>query len=127
MKIQNIIIILFIITSCGKPVNKGNFNDEAWRADALACKDERKKLLQEFEKIKNNLRGISEKELQKLLGKPEATSLTDQSERMYIYYIEPGIQCEQKTRYSGSNKLLVRISSLGWVTEFSYENPIPLN
>jgi len=126
LKIQNIIIILFIVTSCGKPVNKGNFNDKAWRADALACKDERKKLLEEFEKVKNNLKGISEKELQNLLGKPEATTLTDQSEKMYMYYLEPGAQCEQNSRYSSANKLMVRISSLGWVTEFSYENPVTL-
>lgn len=126
MKIRNIIIILFIVTSCGKPINKGNFNDKAWREDALACQNIRKNLLPEFDKIKENLRGISEKQLQNLLGKPEATSLTDQSERLYIYYLEPGSQCQEQHKISNANKLMARISSLGWVTEFSYENPVPL-
>ncbi len=105
---------------------KGNFDSEAWKTDALACKNERNSLLPGLDSMKEQLRGVSEKDLQKLLGKPEATSLTDQSERIYIYYIEPGSQCQQNNGLSEANKLMVRISSLGWVTELNYENPVAL-
>ena len=125
MKIIKFIIILIIVTSCGRALPKGDFNSEAWKADPLACKAERLKLIPGFETIKDKLRGVSEKDLQKVLGKPEITSLTEQSERNYIYFLEPGAQCQDKTTVSGANKLIVRISSLGWVTELTYENPVP--
>ena len=125
MKIIKFIIILIILTSCGKPLPKGDFNSAAWQADPFACKNQRLKLIPGFETIKDKLRGVSEKDLQTILGKPEATSLTDQSERNYLYYLEPGSQCQDNSRLSTANKLTIRISSLGWVTELSYENPVP--
>lgn len=125
MKIVKFIIILIIVTSCGRPLPKGDFDSAAWKADPLACKDKRVKLIPGFETIKDNLRGVSEKDLQLVLGKPELTSLTEQSERNYIYFLEPGSQCQDKTKTSSANKLIIRISSLGWVTELTYENPVP--
>ncbi|WP_200505584.1 hypothetical protein [Adhaeribacter terrigena] len=121
---RNFILFLFLVTACTKKLPENNFNSAAWQKDSLACENNRLELLPELEKVRPELLGLRETEIQKLLGKPEATSLTDQSERIYFYYIEPGPQCTQKSYLSSANKLQVRMNSMGFVIEMNYEQPI---
>jgi len=121
---RNLILFLFILTACGKSVPQNNFDAETWQKDEQACNDTRKALLPELDKIKPDLLGLHEKKLQKFLGKPDGTSLTDQSERIYFYYIEPGPQCAHKSYLSSANKLQIRMNSMGFVIEINYEQPV---
>ncbi|MFC5270052.1 hypothetical protein [Adhaeribacter terreus] len=124
LTIRNFIFFLFLVTACTKKLPENNFNTKAWQNDPLACNNNRLELLPELEKVRPQLLGLRETEIQKLLGKPDATSLTDQSERIYFYYIEPGPQCTQKSYFSSANKLQVRMNSMGFVIEINYEQPV---
>ena len=118
------IFFLFFITACGKKLPENNFDTKAWQQDPKACHNSRLALLPELEKVKQNLYGLRESQIQELLGKPEATTLTDQSERLYLYYIEPGPQCSYESFLSSANKLQVRMNAMGLVTEINYEQPL---
>lgn len=121
---RNLILFLFLVTACTKKLPENNFDTAAWQSDPKACKNKRLELLPELEKVRPELLGLRETEIQKLLGKPEATSLTDQSERIYYYYLESGPQCTQKSYLSSANKLQVRMNSMGFVIEINYEQPV---
>lgn len=123
-KIGIIILFLFLVTACGKKISAENFNSKVWKSDRLACKDLRKDLLPELEKLKPQLTGINETDLQKLLGRPDGNSLADQGEHFYFYYLEAGPQCKNPGFVSSANRLIVRVNALNLVTEVTYDHPL---
>lgn len=123
-KARFIIFFLFLVTACGKKISAGSFNSKLWKSDRLACKDLRKKLIPELEKLKPQLTGISETDLQKLLGKPDGNSLADQGEHFYFYYLESGAQCQNTGYVSSANRLIVRVNALNLVTEVTNDHPL---
>lgn len=124
LKTTIFINFLFFLPGCSKPIPDSQFDSVAWKADPFSCKNQRKMLLPELDRIRGELAGVSDAAIQKYLGKPEATTLTDKSEHIYMYYIEPGSQCQDKTRLSGANKLLVTVNGLSLVTEVRFDGPI---
>ena len=118
------ILFLSFLPGCGKQTPENNFNSAAWKADPYGCKGERKILLPELEKMRGELAGTTFRDAKELFGYPEANSLTDKNENIYTYYVEPGSQCQDKSRLSGANKLLVTVNGLGFVKEVRFEVPV---
>src|SRR5690349_14789786 len=117
LKIRILLLFLFLITACTKKVPANNFNSQQWMTDQYACKNQRLALIPELEKIRQQLPGVTISNIQELLGKPEATSIADQSEKIFMYYLEPGSQCTVHDQLSAANKLIIRFNAMGIVKE----------
>ena len=118
------IFFVLLTTACGKKAETGNFDKETWKADRYACQDKRQALLPELENVRHELVGMTGADALKIFGKPEATSLADQAERVYFYYLTPGPQCQEPNTLAAGNKLMVRINGIGLVSEIGYEQPL---
>lgn len=91
-------LTLFTLTSCKEDVDLQGFDIKKWREDYKGCKNNRLELLAEFDqKVKPKLKGLSEKEVYKLLGKADMNELSRRNQKFYYYFIEPGKQCSSNT------------------------------
>ena len=66
------------------------------------------------------LKGLSQKQVQATLGKPDRHELAPRSQKYFVYYIDPAPECAD-----GNDKpftLYIRFSALDRSTEISYQN-----
>lgn len=115
-----------LLGACNTPETLQNFDSEAWKNDRNGCNNQRAKLVSELDGLREEFYGKKEYVVRNVLGRPDTEELMDHSERIYIYYIEPGEQCqEQKLReLPEANRVQIRINSLGKVTEVTYYKPL---
>lgn len=92
-----------------------------FKEDKYACNGSRLAQKENLDQIKSKLVGMRDTEISNTLGGADYTELYDRGQRYYVYAIEPGIKCKnnQSPDYL---RLKVRINSLGFVSEASYEN-----
>lgn len=124
-KILLLSLLLLCCFSCSEKKTLPGFDSQAWKNDPRACKAVRLQLLPELQKVRLQLIGLKERELVGILGRPDAEQLFERSQKYYFYYIEPGSQCEVKNQLSDANRLKVRFNSLNYVSEATFEYPIP--
>ncbi|RSK45240.1 hypothetical protein [Hymenobacter rigui] len=93
------------------------FNSTTWRADQYGCRDQRAALLPVLEKHRNDLYGARINDITALLGHPDEEELGEQSDKVYIYYVAPGMHCATGHPRSARNRLLIRSGATGTVTE----------
>jgi hypothetical protein len=103
--------------SCKKNIDLQGFDLETWKKDTKGCQNQRLKLLTEFEqKIKPQLKGISENSLAALLGKADMQELSRRNQKFYYYYLEAGTQCKDSTN-SQAKRLQIRFDAINNVSE----------
>lgn len=117
------LLLPLLLFACGTPESLQGFDSDTWKADKNACKGDREKLTQEFEKIRKELYGKKEYVVRNVLGKPDKENLLERSQRIYYYYLEAGDQCQDASLLSDANRAEVRINSLGKVSEVTYNHP----
>ena len=111
------IFLLCLAFGCGKPLPKfENVDLDKWKNDKNGCKGERLKMFKLFDAQKDKLKGLSEDEILKLLGRPDRNELYKRSQKFYEYFIEPGPVC----RNDSSDLILsVRFNAVGLAKEIS--------
>ncbi|GHA60156.1 hypothetical protein [Pontibacter akesuensis] len=115
---------LFLLGSCGVPESLEGFDSETWKSDRYSCENKRAALLDDFEKIKKELYGKKEYVLRNLLGKPDSEELLAGNQRIYYYYIEQGAQCVDNKQLSDANRIEIRLTAVGKISEVGYYRPV---
>lgn len=116
-------IIPYLILTVGLLINSGCSSPTAvldetqtkqWKEDTDGCKGNRAAILPVLEPKLESIKGSDEMDIKRMFGLPDYTDLYKRSEKYYIYYIEPGPDCEP-----GANKkvLSVRFSAINKVNE----------
>jgi len=81
--------------SCSKPVPElDGVDTQVWKDDYKGCKGTRTQFLKPLEDQRDKLKGLSERDLVKLLGKPDRNDLSERHEKFYSYFIEPSMECK---------------------------------
>lgn len=62
--------------------------------------------------------------MEEILGKPDIQQLADRNQEYYIYFLEPGTQCEYKP--SQAKSIAFRFSAMGLATEITFQEGVPL-
>ncbi|MBC3539793.1 hypothetical protein ACFSC6_21100 [Rufibacter sediminis] len=76
------------------------------------------KLKDQAEDIRLKLVGLHERDIRKILGKPDAQELLSSSQEIYIYYLSGSPKCTQVAADSSvTEALTVRMDALGNVRE----------
>lgn len=125
MKILYYFLIWVFLISCQEEKKFPNFQAEAWRQDKLGCLGTRQMLAQDFDSIRRDLNGLSQNQLLDILGRPDFQVLYKRNQKFYIYYLEPGNQCQGKPESSQARTVAIRLSALEKVTEVTYQNGKP--
>ncbi|MCB2410031.1 hypothetical protein [Hymenobacter lucidus] len=128
MSVSRLLPALFctlLLTACGHALPElPGFDAAIWRRDTYACQNQRQSQLNTLQKHKELLYGTRADDIDAFFGRPDEEELSEQTEKIYFYYLEPGPQCEPSHQRSTANKLVLRFGPLGTVTEVLFERPI---
>ena len=86
------IFLIIIITGCSNNISV-SFDNESWKLDSNGCQDKRIKIYQSIIEYQNEILGLTNKEIIKILGKPERNELYRRNQKFFIYYISPASKC----------------------------------
>ena len=113
-----------LLTACGHGLREiPGFDAAAWRQDPYACQNRRAALLPALNQHRDLLYDTRTDAIDALLGHPDEEELSEQTEKIYLYYVEPGPQCGPTHPRSAANKLRLRFSPTGIVSEVLYDKP----
>ncbi|MBD1395985.1 hypothetical protein H9Q13_02310 [Pontibacter sp. JH31] len=121
-----LLTLLPLVWACSEPTRITGFDSNKWQQDKKGCQNNRQQLVPEFESIRRELYGRTEGEIKDILGKPDAEQLMSRGQRLFIYYLEPGAQCQQRNKLSDANRAEVRFNALNKVSEITYLRPITI-
>jgi hypothetical protein len=97
------LIHYLLLASCNsKEIDTQGFDLATWKNDKKGCQNKRITLLADFEqKVKPKLEGLTEMQVNQLLGKADFSLLAERNQKFYRYYLEEGEQCSKnkKARY----------------------------
>jgi len=120
MKILVWIGLFLILNSCGKPLpDLAPVDLVQWKGDKGGCKARRLTYLEELKKQKDELKGFSEKDIIKLLGRPDHNELYKRNQKFYYYDIDPGKSCGDEKE---GQQLVIRFTAMGYSKEVSIES-----
>ena len=114
-----ITFLFFMLMACGKPLPAfDNLDLEKWRNDKNGCQGERALNLTSLESQKDKLRGLSQDDIVKLLGRPDQNELYKRNQKFFHYLLTPGKECGKD---SSSLKLSLRFNAMGFAKEVIVE------
>lgn len=113
--------ILFIfLVACGKPLPTFEaVNLEAWKTDSHGCEGKRSSMEQAMRNEKDKLLALNEKQVIRLLGRPDQNELYKRNQKFYTYFITAAPKCS--TPAEVSLKLIVRFNAMGLANEVTLE------
>lgn len=119
-KIPGIALFLFFLISCGKPLPDLSAIDiEKWKNDRGGCKNERAAYADAVTQKIEELKGLSEDQVIKLLGRPDRNELYKRNQKFYYYDIEPGKSCNAEQ--AANLQLVFRFNAMSRAKEVSVE------
>jgi len=118
-RILPLAVLLLIIASCGKPLPQlDNLDLERWKNDKFACGHDREKMIESLTSQIEKLKGLSQDDIVKLLGRPDENELYKRNQKFFYYYLTPGKKCAKD---SVSQKLSLRFNAMGFAKEVLVE------
>jgi hypothetical protein len=110
-----------IIMMCGKPLpDLAPIDLAQWKEDKGGCNQLRLNFVEELKNQKEELKGLSEKDIIKLLGRPDFNELYKRNQKFYYYDIDPGKSCSEQV--TGGQQLVIRFTAMGYSKEVSIES-----
>jgi len=108
-----------LMISCGKPLpDLSPINLQEWKDDRGGCNGKRITAINELEVQKEKLKGLSEDEIIKVLGRPDRNELYKRNQKFYYYDITPGKTCSENVN---GKQLIIRFTAMGYAKEVSIE------
>ena len=106
------IVLLLATIGCNQSASVGNFDAESWKSDQNGCKEDRLKLYQSLLNNQDDLLGLNNRQIVKLLGMPERNELYQRNQKFFIYDLSPSSVCQ--TDYDGARLFLfIRFNAVG--------------
>ncbi len=112
--------LCLLILSCGKPLpDLSPIDLNQWKADKGGCAQTRTRFLVDLQNQKEELKGLSEKDIITLLGRPDQNELYKRNQKFYRYDITPGKSCVSPL--VAGQRLVIRFTAMGYAKEVSIE------
>jgi hypothetical protein len=112
--------LCLLLIACGKPLPDLNPIDlPQWKADKGGCTHSRTRYLAELQQQKEELKGLSEKDIISLLGRPDQHELYKRNQKFYRYDLTPGKSCASPS--AAGQQLIIRFTAMGYAKEVSIE------
>ncbi len=116
-----IICFLPLLIACqSEPVQIPGFEAYVWKRDRNGCAGERKVMVDTLIAQREKILKLSEQEVIRLLGQPDARELFVRNQKFLIYLLEENIRCsapEDKQLTKKVNALHIRLNALGKANE----------
>ena len=119
MKKSLLFSVVLVAFSCGKPLpDLSPIDLSLWKEDKGGCKNIRANFLTDLASQKDELKGLSEKDIIGLLGRPDRNELYKRNQKFYYYDIEPGKTCDT---LATNQQLILRFNAMGRAKEVAVE------
>lgn len=119
-----LLIFICLAPACQNKTELAGFDSESWKKDRLACTGKRGQMKDAFEKIRPQLKGLTQMEIIDVLGRPDLQRLDERNTKSYLYYLEPGGECPGGQ--TDAKVIIVRFNSVDRSFEIIYERGTPL-
>lgn len=119
-------IVLFI-TGCStveKP-DLGTFDSELFKSDRNACEAKRTTQIDELRGMKGKILGLSESQIKEGFGRYDYQILDRRSEKIIVFFLEKGPQCDQLQQPSNALVMELHINAVGLVKEVNFRRGNP--
>jgi hypothetical protein len=114
--------LCLLTLSCGKPLpDLAPIDLNQWKEDKGGCTHLRARFLADLQNQKEELKGLSEKDIIHLLGRPDQNELYKRNQKFYRYDITPGKSCAPSS--GDVQQLVIRFTAMGYAKEVSIESP----
>jgi hypothetical protein len=124
MKYFILFIFALLFSACTHQPDLTGFDAEAFKQDRGACDGKRGQQIAWLKAHKMNFQAATSNNIDDILGKPDLQQLADRNQEYYVYFLEPGPQCQQKP--SQAKSIAFRFSAMGLATEITFQNGVPL-
>jgi outer membrane protein assembly factor BamE (lipoprotein component of BamABCDE complex) len=121
-----VLVVCLLFYSCSQNEKFDSFDSATWKQDKSACKDSRKALMNDFEGIRRELLGLAQDDVIDVLGRPDFQLLYKRNQKYYIYFIEPGIQCQGEKENSKARTVSIRFNAVGLASEIIFSQGKPI-
>jgi outer membrane protein assembly factor BamE (lipoprotein component of BamABCDE complex) len=82
--------------------------------------------MNDFEGIRRKLLGLAQDDVIDVLGRPDFQLLYKRNQKYYIYFIEPGIQCQGEKENSKARTVSIRFNAVGLASEIIFSQGKPI-
>src|SRR5690606_24103495 len=120
------LLLILSLASCQGKTDITNFNEDQWKQDAYACKEQRANMEKDLLGARKELLGLTQQEIRKLLGKPERQELYTRGQKFFMYYLSPAVRCKEAGEITNARMVFFRFSALNEVNEIFVEE-VPLS
>ena len=119
-------VLTALFSSCAPvPDTLGSLDLAKWREDRNACGGVRATLVEDFKAEQEQLMGKFADDVGQLLGRPDIHQLGSRNQKFYVYFLEKGPQCEDVTKPSSAEKVILRFNAVGLLAEITYQKDLP--
>jgi hypothetical protein len=124
MKQLSYVFILFVILSCqSSPFEVGaGFDSDLFKSDRNGCTEKRIEMVEALDIYKDSFIGHSENEIFNTLGRYDLQMLDTRNQKVFIYFLEKGPQCERKP--SETSSMAVYFNATKLVKEITFQKGI---
>ena len=112
-------LILLLLSGCSysDPLEIPGLDTAAFKSDRGGCGGSRER---QIDLLKENLErfpGISENQIFEALGRYDYQVLDQKNEKVFVYFLEPGPQCEQMQAPTQAESLVLYLNAVKLVKE----------
>lgn len=117
-----LIILLLLIFSCGKGIPEiEGFNDYIWKNDRFGCMGKRAEMAGSLMEAKEQILGLQEREVLRLLGKADEQEIYSRNQKFLIYLLEPSAKCSApEDTKATATALYLRLNAIGVANEMYF-------
>lgn len=118
-RLLNFLILLSIlgVYACSSKIELKDVDLDSWKKDRNGCLGLRQQEIEDFRAVKNEILGKDNQALIKTFGRPDRVELASRSQSFYIYYLEPGPDCDLAEKASQPMMAILRLNALSRVSE----------
>lgn len=119
MKKAFLVALALVMNACSysDPLQVPGLDAEAFQNDRGGCNGGRSKQIVLVKEHKDKFLGISENEIFKAIGRYDYQVLDRKNEKVFVYFLEPGPQCEQMQNPTEAESLVLYMNAVKLVRQ----------
>lgn len=127
MRISFAFILLLLLNSCSSysPVEIPGFDSDAFKKDRGGCNNYRITQFENLKKQKDLLLGASENQIIQTLGRYDYQILDKKNQKVFVYFLEKGPQCEFIQNPTTSEAMVIYLNSVSLTKEVLFQKGNP--
>jgi len=118
-----LIVVLLALGACkNKKADLGDFDLQSFKTDRGGCEDKRVKLIEPLKDLRPKILGLTENQIVDNFGRYDYQILSRRNEKVFVYFLEKGPQCEHIQNPTNSRSMLLYFNAASLVKEVSFQN-----